>query len=64
MQNSSQKFDSLATELAGVEKSLAAVESDTAVKKSGDLGGSSEDTLSKAKGSKWGGFFLGTNAIE
>lgn len=58
------KFDSIKTELAGVETTLAAVESDTAVKKSGDLGGSAEDTLVKSKGSKWGGFFLGTNAIE
>jgi hypothetical protein len=58
------KFDSLKTELAGVEKSLQAVESDTAVKKSGDLGGSPEDTLVKNKGSKWGGFFLGTGSIE
>jgi chromosome segregation ATPase len=58
------KFDSLQSELASVEKSLAAVEDVTAVKKSGDLGGSTEDTLSKSRGSKWGGFFLGTDAIE
>lgn len=59
------KFDSLQENLAGVEKSLAAVESETAFKKSGDLGGSAENTLEKSsKGSKWGGFFLGTSTNE
>lgn len=53
------KFDSLKTELEGVEKALSAVESETAVKKSGDLGGSTEDTLVKSQGSMWGGRFLG-----
>lgn len=53
------KFDSIQTELKGVEKALAAVESETAVKKSGDLGGSPEETLSKSKGSLWNGRFLG-----
>lgn len=52
------KFDSIQTELKGVEKALAAVESETAVKKSGDLGGSPEETLQK-KGSLWNGRFLG-----
>jgi hypothetical protein len=58
------KFDSLKGELESVEKSLNAVESETAFKKSGDLGGSAEETLVKNKGSKWGGFFLGTGSIE
>jgi len=53
------KFDSIQTELKSVEKSLAAVESETAVKKSGDLGGSPEETLTKSKGSLWNGRFLG-----
>jgi len=53
------KFDSIQNELKSVEKSLAAVESDTAVKKSGDLGGSPEETLTKSKGSLWNGRFLG-----
>lgn len=53
------KFDSIQAELKSVEKSLAAVESETAVKKSGDLGGSPEETLTKSKGSLWNGRFLG-----
>lgn len=53
------KFDSIQNELKSVEKSLAAVESETAVKKSGDLGGSPEETLVKSKGSLWNGRFLG-----
>jgi hypothetical protein len=53
------KFDSLKTDLEGVEKSLKAVESETALKKSGDLGGSTEEnTLSKRKKSDWQGIFL------
>lgn len=53
------KFDSLKGELENVEKSLNAIESETAVKKSGDLGGSTEETLEKNnKGNIWGGRFL------
>lgn len=58
------KFDSIQNELKSVEKALAAVESETAVKKSGDLGGSTEDTLEKSnKGSMWGGRFLGLSDL-
>jgi hypothetical protein len=53
------KFDGLKADLEGVEKSLKAVESETALKKSGDLGGSTEEnTLSKRKKSDWQGIFL------
>jgi len=41
-----------------VEKRVDAVESDTAIKKSSDLGGSQE-VLQKSK-SKWNGSFLGS----
>ena len=41
----------------GVEKRVDAVESDTAIKKSSDLGGSQEVTIKK---SKWNGSFLGS----
>jgi len=41
----------------GVEKRVGAVESETAVKKSSDLGGSQEVTIKK---SKWNGSFLGS----
>lgn len=62
------KFDSLQNELAGMKKSLDAVESETAVKKSGDLGGSTDETLEKSnRGSKhytWSGAFLGSTDDE
>jgi hypothetical protein len=41
----------------GVTKRVDAVESETAIKKSSDLGGSQEVTITK---SKWNGSFLGT----
>ena len=43
--------------LAGVEKRVDAVESETAIKKSSDLGGSEGVTIKK---SKWNGSFLGS----
>lgn len=58
------KFESLKTDIGGVEKRLDGVESETAMKKSGDLGGSTEDTLQKSKGSKWGGRFLGLSDLQ
>lgn len=48
-----------------VEKTLKAVEADTAVKKSGDLGGSQEETLEKVnKGPSWGGSFLNLSDLN
>jgi flagellin-like hook-associated protein FlgL len=58
------KFESLKTDIGGVEKRLEGVESETAMKKSGDLGGSTEDTLKKSKGSTWGGRFLGISDLQ
>ena len=58
------KFESLKSDIGGVEKRLDSVESETAIKKSGDLGGSTEDTLQKSKGSKWGGRFLGLSDLQ
>lgn len=58
------KFESLKTDIGGVEKRLDSVESETAMKKSGDLGGSTEDTLNKSKGSTWGGRFLGLSDLH
>jgi|SRR6185312_5667613 len=57
------KFDSLKSNIGSVEKRLDSVESETAIKKSGDLGGSTEETLKKDKGSKWGGRFLGLSDL-
>ena len=58
-----QKFNSVQTELDSVKTRIEGVESDTAVKKSGDLGGSTEDTLTKSKGATWGGHFLRTTDL-
>jgi uncharacterized protein YoxC len=58
------KFESLKTDIGGVEKRLGVVESETAIKKSGDLGGSTEETLQKSKGSTWGGRFLGLSDLH
>lgn len=58
------KFQSLTDNIGSVEKRLDSVESETAVKKSGDLGGSTEETLQKSKGSKWGGRFLGLSDLQ
>lgn len=52
------KFESLKTEIASVEKRMGLVESETAVKKSGDLGGSKAEKLEKSSGSFWDGRFL------
>ncbi|AXH68742.1 capsid maturation protease [Streptomyces phage Comrade] len=59
------KFESLKTDIGGVEKRLGVVESETAIKKSGDLGGSTEETLQKSnQGSTWGGRFLGLSDLH
>lgn len=58
-----EKFNGIKAELEGVEKSLAAVESETAVRKSGDLGGSKENTVVKSNRG-WGGAFLGLSDTE
>jgi hypothetical protein len=46
-----------------VEKALAAVEDETAVRKSNDLGGSSEESLEKSSTPSWGGRFLSTSDL-
>lgn len=51
------KFESLKSEITSVEKRMGLVEGETAIKKSGDLGGSKGETLSKG-GSFWDGRFL------
>lgn len=57
-----EKFAGLKEELGKLEKNIDTIESNTAVRKSGDLGGSTEETLEKsADGNRsfWGGAFLG-----
>ena len=62
-----EKFNALKTGVDGVEKALAArvesVEKSTAVKKSGDLGGSTEAEVTKASSSKWAGAFLAVSDL-
>lgn len=59
------KFESLKTDIGGVEKRLKGVEDETAIKKSGDLGGSKEGTLQKnSESSTWGGRFLGLSDLH
>jgi hypothetical protein len=58
-----QKFDGVKAELDALANRVEGVESDTAVKKSGDLGGSTGETLSKSKESSWGGHFLGISTL-
>ena len=60
----SKKFDSLTEQHDEVAKRLDSVESATAIKKSGDVGTSKEETITKGKGSKWGGHFLSVSDIK
>ncbi len=58
------KINSLNDGINDVEKRLGSVEAGTAIKKSGDLGRSSEDSqITKRKESIWGGAFLGTDSL-
>jgi archaellum component FlaC len=61
------KFATVADDVEKVEKSLRALSSNGAVRKSNDLGGSEEesDTVEKGKsGSLWGGHFLGIDSLR
>ena len=53
----SKAVENIKSTIDGVEKRVVAVESETAIKKSSDLGGSQEVTIKK---SKWNGSFLGS----
>ena len=53
----SKAVETIKSTIDSVEKRVDAVESDTAIKKSSDLGGSQEVTIKK---SKWNGSFLGS----
>jgi hypothetical protein len=57
--------ESIKGDIDSVEKRLGSVENDTAIKKSGDLGGSNgEDKLEKSTKSKWGGSFLNASELD
>jgi hypothetical protein len=55
-----EKFDAVNTQLDNVEKRFQAINETVGVKKSGDLGGSTEDKLEKSSKSIWNGRFLGS----
>lgn len=62
-----EKFNALKDGVDGVEKALASrvesVEKSTAVKKSGDLGGSTEEEVRKTSSSSWGGAFFAASDL-
>lgn len=60
----SKKFDSLSDQHDEVTKRLDGVEKETAIKKSGDVGTSKEETITKGNGSRWGGAFLSVSEIK
>jgi hypothetical protein len=63
-QSLTDEVSAIKTKTEAVEKALAAVEDETAVKKSGDLGGSTEDGLEKSRTPSWGGRFLSTSDLN
>lgn len=54
-----KNLGSVKQNLETMEKRLGGFEEGTAIKKSGDLGGSTEETVEKSSDSVWGGRFLG-----
>lgn len=62
-----EKFNALKTNVDDVEKALSTrvegVEKSTAVKKSGDLGGSTEAEVTKTSKSNWGGHFFAVSDL-
>lgn len=52
------KFDAVVAEIAALKGTVETVEKSTAVKKSSDLGGSTEEPVKKAGSSEWGGVFV------
>lgn len=60
-----KSVESIKTDIDSVEKRLGGVENETAMKKSGDLGGSTvDDKLEKSNKSKWGGSFLNASELD
>jgi hypothetical protein len=60
----SDRVSDLKNQVGVVEKSVSGIEKATAIKKSGDLGGSTEEeTVEKSKTSLWGGAFL-SNTLQ
>jgi len=59
----SEKFAGLKDNLDSVEKSVGTLKGQTAIKKSGDLGGSTEPVAKKAT-STWGGHFLSVESLK
>lgn len=55
-----EKFAAIDSQIENVEKRFEDLNKSIGGKKSGDLGGSTEDKLEKSNKSKWGGRFLGS----
>jgi hypothetical protein len=55
-----KKFNAVSEKVESVEKAFGTVEKSVGLKKSGDLGGSTEDKLEKSSKSVWGGRFFGS----
>lgn len=60
----SKRIAVIKEEVDQVEKSLQKIDRRTAIKKSGDLGGSSEPVVRKDDDDVWGGAFLGTDYLN
>lgn len=58
-----EKFAALEAKTENLGKAVDSVVAGTAVKKSGDLGGSQEETLEKSSKGIWGGRFLSTSGL-
>ncbi len=59
-----EKFDSLSKNLSTLEKKLEAVEGETAMRKSGELGDSPERMEKRSTSSKWGGQIFSTSDLD
>lgn len=60
----SEKFNSIKDELGKMEKSISSLQSASAVKKSGDLGGEPETVVTKSATSTWDGHFLSVDSLR
>ena len=59
----SEKFAEVRADIDKVEKTVSALDSESAVKKSNDLGGS-EEKVEKSSTSMWGGHFLNIDSLQ
>lgn len=60
----SKQLEAVEARIGSTEKSLTVLDGATALKKSSDLGGSTELPVEKSAGSVWGGHFLGADSLQ